>query len=85
MNKTFGFALVCCLSLVFALAACANDSSNAGEAGETAAGTQTAGDAAMTPSAEAYAQLQTELLEIQKTATNQATMMEAVSRASEKL
>jgi peroxiredoxin len=83
MDKKCGFALVC-LTLVLVLAACANDSSNAGEAGEAVSDAQAVGDA-NTPSAEAYAQLQTELLEIQKTATNQTKMMEAVNLASEKL
>ncbi len=79
MNKALVMALVCCLMLTVALTACTNDESNAGDAAESAA------VATDTASAEAYAQLQTELLEIQKTATTQPKMIEAVALAASKL
>jgi peroxiredoxin len=82
MNKVLGLALVCCIFLTAALSACGGDSSNAGENGETS---QSATVDTDTPSAEAYVQLQTELLEIQKAATTQPKMMEAVSLAAAKL
>ncbi len=82
MNKVLGLALVCCIMMTAALSACGNDSSNAGENSETS---QSATVDTDTPSAEAYAQLQAELLEIQKAATTQPKMMEAVSLTADKL
>lgn len=82
MSKAIFMALVCCLLLTAALSACTNEESNAGDNGEA---TETAAAVADTASAEAYAQLQTELLEIQKTATSQPKMMEAVALAASKL